>query len=269
MKIFNKAPKLSLLKEVLLLYLQAYLFKMTKTQIINFIVFFSVLSLWGQRYEFGLNLGAGNYIGDVGQEYYFMHNRPGAGVMFKNTSNPWFGVRLNANYHSIYADDLESVSLGRQERRLRAEGTLWDFSAGIEYNFLPRNPFLRPKRYQRFTPYMYSGLGIATFYGDLYKNINPDEDVHLSSYSGSSFFIPMTLGIKYKIGEHLLIGVETTAKYYFTDDLDGTGTYFNPENLDSSTKIQTTNPNSNDWYTFTSFSIIYTFGDLLCYFNIR
>jgi len=240
---------------------------MTKTQIINFIIILSVFTSWGQQYEFGINVGAGNYIGDIGQEYYFMHNKPGVGVMFKNTSNPWFGVRLTGNYHEIYANDLESESLGRQKRELLVKGGILDFSAGIEYNFLPRNPFLRPKRSQRITPYMYSGLGIASFYGDLYKNKDPEKSIY--DYSGSAFFIPMTLGVKYRISEHLIIGMESTAKYFFTDNLDGTGLYYNPEDYDFADKKFSGNPNSNDWYTYTSFSIIYTFGDLLCYFNLR
>jgi len=241
---------------------------MVKTQIINFIFIFTAFVAWGQQYELGLNIGAGNYIGDLGNEYYFMPNKAGAGIMFKNTFNPWFGIRFNANYHPIYTNDQESESLGRRQRNLRAEGTLWDLSVGIEYKFLPRNPFLRPKRLQRITPYMYTGLGVGTFYGDLYRN-DPDEQ-KLLDYNGSGLFIPMSLGIKYRVGEHLIFGVETTAKYYFSDNLDGTAAYYNPEKINNDPKaIQASNPNSNDWYTYTSISIIYTFGDLLCYFNVR
>ena len=239
---------------------------MTKTQIINFIILFTVFTARGQQYELGFNIGAGNYIGDLGNEYYFMPNKVGAGVMFKNTFNPWFGIRFNANYHPIYTDDQEAESLGRRKRNLKAEATLWDLSVGIEYKFLPRNPFLRPKRLQRITPYMYSGLGIGSFYGSLYRNTDNEK---LHEYTGSGLFIPMSLGVKYRISEHLIFGVETSAQYYFSDNLDGTAAYYKPERLEDNPSSLQINPKSNDWYTYTSISIIYTFGDLLCYFNLR
>jgi len=236
---------------------------MTKTQINILFYFLSVTLSWGQQYEFGLSIGGGNYIGDVGRETYFMPNNVGGGLLFKNISNPWIGVRMNMNYLPIYANDKESQSLGRQKRGLKVDGILLDFSAGIEYNFLPRNPYIRTKSYQRNTPYMFTGFGLGAFYGTIYKK------TAISNYSGSNFFIPMILGIKHKVNEHIIISAEISARYYFTDNLDGTQFYYNNDEEDEySHAVFSTNPTSNDWYTFTSFSIIYTFGDLLCYFNM-
>jgi len=235
---------------------------MTRTQINILIFILSISMSWGQQYEFGLSIGGGNYIGDIGREVYFMPNNVGGGLLFKNISNPWIGVRMNLEYMAITANDKESFSLGRQKRGLMINGDLLNFSAGIEYNFLPRNPYIRSKNYQRNTPYMYSGIGLASYYGSIYNN-NTE-----SNYSGSSFFVPMILGIKRKISEHIIIAGEISARYYFSDNLDGTDFFYNPEENENIHRIFSTNPHSNDWYTFTSFSIIYTFGDLLCYFNM-
>ncbi len=114
---------------------------------------------------------------------------------------------------------------------------------------------------------MFTGLGIGKFYGNLYDNDNDEYELH--EYSGSGLFIPMTLGIKYRISEHLIFGVEASVKYFFSDNLDGSQAHFKTEKTDYNPKNYQVNPNSNDWYTYTSFSIIYTFGDLLCYFNTK
>ncbi len=238
---------------------------MTKVFFTLLTILISFTSINAQQYEFGLQLGMGNYIGDFGQEYYFKHNKIGGGLVAKNTLNPWFSARVNLNYYQLKASDAESESLGRQARDITVEGGILDFSAGIEYNFLPRNPFLRPKSYQRFTPYMFTGIGIASYYGNVYKS-----KTHLSEYNGASLSIPMILGFKYRLSEHFLFSIETGAQYYFTDNLDGSQFIYdeNDSLIQNNLLIPATNPNSNDWYTFTSFTLIYTFGDLRCYFNM-
>jgi len=233
---------------------------MTKIHLAFILISFGLSNAFSQQYELGLGVGGGNYIGDVGKEYYFAPNKVIGSFFFKRTVNPWFSTRLDFKYFDIYADDIEAESLGRQARKLLSDGGILNFSAGIEYNFLPRNPFLPSKRSYKFIPYMYSGLGLGFYYGTLLK-----ADSKLLEYNGASFNVPMVLGIKYQISPHLLFSIETGAYYYFTDNLDGTEFYYDDPR---SNPVPSTNLNSNDWYTFTSFSLIYTFGNLSCYFNM-
>jgi len=230
-----------------------------------------------QAYEVGLNFGGGNYIGDIGQEYYFNPNKTGFGALFKRTVNPWFSIRLNLQYFQIDADDALAESLGRQMRQLSAQAQIINFSAGFEYNFIPRNPFLPFKSLNRLTPFMFTGIGIGNYSGYLYKKIynnNYDFDnanytvTKGHSYSGANLHIPMILGIKYKASRHIIFSLEAGAYYFFTDNLDGTKALYKGLDNKETTLIPSTNRNSNDWYTFSSFGLIYTFGDLNCYFNL-
>jgi hypothetical protein len=234
---------------------------MVKKRLFIILLIIASVNGFAQKYEFGLGAGAGNYIGDIGNEYYFKPNKIGGGLLFKNIFNPWFGVRMNLNYFQLEANDLESESLGRQVRQMSIDGTILDVSAGIEYNFLPRNPFIKHKKGQNFTPYMFTGLGLSSYSGKLYKRTAP-----VSKYSGAAFNIPMILGFKYQFAPHLLFSMEAGARYYFSDNLDGTDFYYS--DTDNLSIIPSGNPNSNDWHTFTSISLIYTFGDLTCYFNL-
>jgi len=221
-----------------------------------------------QAYEVGLNIGGGNYIGDIGQEYYFHPNKIGFGGVFKRTVNPWFSIRLNLQYFQIDANDADAESLGRQQRKLSAQAQLINFSAGFEYNFVPRNPFLPLKSLHRLTPYMFTGIGLGSYSGHLYKNANSSNSARGFSYSGTNLTIPMILGVKFKASRHIIFSLEAGAYYYFTDNLDGTEGYYRPIDSNNSAMIPSTNRNSNDWYTFSSFGLIYTFGDLNCYFNL-
>lgn len=238
---------------------------MTKFKFLIILIILNVTFLNAQQYEAGLVIGGGNYVGDIGREYYFYPNKVGGGIVFKRTINQWFSIRFNLNYFQIDTKDSEAESKGRQLRNFSSTGQIIHFSSGIEYNFIVRNPFLRLQSLHKLTPYFYLGVGIGNYNGNFYHNTRNNTFL---KYDGTQLNIPMVLGLKYKVSEHFIIAMETGAYYYFTDNLDGTYAYFrNADEKDGVVEL-TTNLNSNDWYTFTSIGFIYTFGDLSCYFNM-
>ncbi len=229
---------------------------------------FLSLQLKAQAYELGLMGGGGNYIGDIGRETYFYPNQLGGGILFKKTINPWYSFRMNLHYFQLNANDLEANSIGRRLRRLYAEAQIYNFSIGFEYNFIPRNAFLPHQSIHKLTPYLFAGLGIGTYNSTLYR-INTNNSLTGGyKYDGTNLNIPILTGLKYRLSRHFIISMEAGAYYFFTDNLDATGLYFRNMDLPGSTITPTTNLNSNDWYTFSSIGLIYTFGDLGCYFNM-
>ncbi len=229
-----------------------------------FLLFFAVniLNISAQQYEIGIQVGGTKYIGDIGKEDYFYPSDIGGSLIFKNTINPWMLMRLSFSYFPTSAYDNESYNLGRQTRNWSFTNNIMEVSMGIEYNFIPRNPFLRGRKHNRFTPYMFTGMSLSNYFGKLYQNGNPD---NAYEFNGIAMGIPMIVGFKYKLSEHWLFSSEIGARYNFSDNLDGSQKY--SEHIDHYTIYPTTNRQSNDWYTFTSFGLIYTFGDLRCYFG--
>lgn len=77
------------------------------------------------------------------------------------------------------------------------------------------------------------------------------------------FAIPMVVGYKEAITEHIIGGLEIGARYTFTDNLDGSW----PEEYlgRRDPKIEFGNRNTNDWYVFTGVSFTFTFGRKPCY----
>ncbi len=227
---------------------------------LSFLLISSIIfSVPAQQYEIGLLGGGSKYIGDIGKEDYFMPSNFGGSLLFKSTINPWMYMRLSFSYLGIRGDDSQSNSIGRRMRNYSFSGNIMEVNMGIEYNFLPRNPFKKTLKYNRFTPYMFSGISMINYSGNITNNTNLT-----AGYNGLSWGIPMILGIKYKISEHFLLAFESGARYTFTDDLDGTSKNSKAYGFNFS---GTTNIHSNDWYTMSSVGIIYTFGDLSCYFG--
>ena len=72
--------------------------------------------------------------------------------------------------------------------------------------------------------------------------------------------IPITVGVKGRIFDHLILGFEVGARYTFKDDLDGS----KPTNKDLD-DLKFGNINSTDWYVFSGFTLTYTFGNKPCY----
>lgn len=246
---------------------------MTKFKIFTFLFIINLTVLWAQEYEFGVVAGGGNYIGDIGREYYFYPNKLGGGIVFKRTVNQWFSVRLNFNYFQIAANDAEAESVGRIARDFSTHAQLLHFAMGVEYNFIARNPFLTLQSIHKLTPYFFTGVGVGTYSGDLIRNtslVPKNTNTGGYKFNGTNINIPMVLGIKYKAARHFIIAMEAGVYYYFTDNLDGSySLYGNEDRLIKDGIVPTTNTHSNDWYSFTSISFIYTFGDLSCYFNLR
>ena len=74
--------------------------------------------------------------------------------------------------------------------------------------------------------------------------------------SKKTFAIPFGIGIKSKLIGPFAIAFETKFRYTFDDDLD---------NRQSSVGV--IGGTNSDWYVFTGFSFLYTFGRPACYTN--
>ena len=75
----------------------------------------------------------------------------------------------------------------------------------------------------------------------------------LATGDGDAFTmnIPMGIGVKYKLGERLNIGLEFTMRKAFSDKLDG---------LKDLNGITSGFAKNTDWYSFTMISITYEFS---------
>lgn len=205
-----------------------------------------------QIHEIGIFAGGNNYIGDVGPTNYVKPNEFAFGVLYKWNKSPRHSWRVSYTQGKVTSNDHDSDSQARKQRGLNFENSVKELSLGLEFNFFDFN--LHESGFL-LTPYVYSGISYFN-YTELYHRNNQYEE----DDNKSSFAIPMTVGIKTRIAEKLILGFEVGARYTFTDNLDGS----NPKNANFKT-LRFGNLNSNDWYVFTGFTLTYTFGNKPCY----
>lgn len=219
------------------------------------ITFFCILSFAvsnAQIHEIGIFAGGNNYIGDVGPTNYVKPNEFAFGVLYKWNKSPRHSWRVSYTQGKITSDDKDSDMPARKQRGLNFENSVKELSLGLEFNFFDFN--LHESGFL-LTPYVYSGISYFRYTELYYLNNQYEEDD-----KKNSFAIPMTVGVKTRIAEKLILGFEVGARYTFTDNLDGS----NPKN-DSFDTLRFGNLNSKDWYVFTGFTLTYTFGNKPCY----
>ena len=208
--------------------------------------------LHAQTYEIGLFLGGANFIGDVGRTNYIYPSRFAFGGIAKWNKSKRYAWRGSLYYGQFSIDDNKSDLSNRQQRGYNFNNSVKEASVGLEFNFVEYNLH---KLGPAFTPYLYTGLTYFRYnyhYWDagMLQNFDQEE---------GSLAIPMTLGVKARINQYLILGAEIGARYTFTDNLDGS----NPEGSNFE-QFSFGNINSNDWYVFSGFTLTYTFGRKPC-----
>lgn len=243
-----------------------------------------------QSKEFGLQVGAAQYLGDLapsvalGETNEFL-----CGFYQKNSNNGFLSWKFAGAYGRISGSDANFKA--NTLRNLNFRSVLLEGSIQFEFNF---QKFLIGLRAEKFSPYVFSGIGV-TYYnpqGELngtWHDLRPlsTEGQGLGgprTYSTITPVIPLGGGLKWYIGKQWNFGVFAGARYTFTDYLDDvSGLYFDnatiferkgeiaaqlaDKSLDQSgfAATQRGNPNRNDWYWFFGCSISYWIQDRICY----
>lgn len=222
-------------------------------KIIVLICCWSLAGLQAQMFEVGLFAGGANNIGDIGRTNYVLPSGTAYGGLFKWNKSKRYAWRASIIKGSFVADDSKASKSSRQQRGYRYENAVLEYSLGLEFNFVEYNLH---KLGPAFTPYLYTGITHFKYNSD-YIDLNGR--VRNSNEKDGSFAIPMTVGVKLRISQLLILGFEIGARYTFTDNLDAS----NPQSL-SLEQFRVGNILSKDWYVFSGITFTYTFGRKPC-----
>jgi len=207
-----------------------------------------------QIFEIGVFAGGSNFIGDVGATDYISPNQLAIGGIAKWNRSPRHAWRASVIYTDLLAEDRKSDDPRRNQRGYGFDATILEISGGMEFNFFDFNLHIDDNM---ITPYIFTGISTA-YHNNFYFNNGETTPEDNRSWA---FGIPMVLGVKAKLFEHFVIGVEVGARYTFSDELDGSM----PDSEWLIDNYSFGNINNNDWYTFTGFTVTYTFGRKPCY----
>lgn len=188
------------------------------------------------RFEVGGALGMSGYLGDANNAN--LLKKPGyvAGGLFRYIINSRMALKANLLTAKISGNSSNLANTYPDAQTYAFSSQLYDLGAQFEFNFLNYGIGSKYLKLKRFSPYLTLGVGatLATGDGDAF-----------------SLNVPMGVGVKYKLGERLNIGLEFTMRKAFSDKLDG---------LKDLNGITSGFAKNTDWYSFTMISITYEFS---------
>ncbi|MDH4089443.1 MAG: DUF6089 family protein [Cyclobacteriaceae bacterium] len=199
-----------------------------------------------QRSEVGFGIGTFNYTGDLVRTYNFKYSKPAATFFYRSNLSKVVSLRTAITAGKIGASEKPFDAFSTL-RNASFDLFLIEASLAMEYHFLN---WRETKRFVRFTPYLFGGIGLFGISGDVQKN---------AEYSNVQVSIPFGLGFKYVYNPKWYFALEFGARKTFFDYLDNISAG-DPVNKN----YQYGNPNDNDSYYFIGLSVTRTFYTIPC-----
>lgn len=181
--------------------------------------------------EFGIQLGAAHYFGDLNPGVKLNRPKIAGGIFFRKQLGDYVAFRIGANFAQVgYSDVYEKKNDFQIRRNLSFNSNIWELMLQGDFNFFKFNPS-NPD--ERFTPYLTFGAGVFNFDPYAYLNntkyflrplgtegqgsaLYPDR----KPYSTTAFAFPVGLGVKFAFNQKVNINFEVTHRYTTTDYLD-------------------------------------------------
>jgi hypothetical protein len=232
------------------------------------------------HHEIGITVGASNYWGDLQPKFFANYGyHPMGGIVYKYFMGPHVGVRLGASYTSLSAaDSLSNIPVSKQ-RNLSFATHLFEFHGALEFNFFPVEILKR-----KASPFLFGGISV--FYFNPFAEDNNGNKIYLrplstegqglpmypdrKQYSLVNMAFPFGGGMKFFIGQKLMLTGEVGFRYTNTDYLDDVSksyvnldtlqaykghvskdmSYRGKDNVNPNYGYQRGDSKSNDWYWF-------------------
>jgi hypothetical protein len=218
-----------------------------KKTLLSLTFLFSIIAgSMAQRSEVGFGLGTFNYTGDLVRTYNFKYSKPAATVFYRSNLSKVVSFRAAITAGKIGASE-KPIDAFAFNRNASFNLFLLEASTVMEYHFLN---WRDTKRFIRFTPYLFAGLGLFGLSGKVEKN---------NEYSNVQGAVPFGAGVKYIYNTKWYISLEFGIRKTFFDYLDNISAG-DPRDKN----YQYGNPNDNDNYYFLGITLTRTFYTIPC-----
>jgi hypothetical protein len=210
------------------------------------VLFLLILILSGKLFaqkqtaDIGIFVGGATPLGDYTKTNFLQSvNLDFAGFYRYNYSSR-FSLRINAMYGTVGASgEFNTIPQPPFKKNV------FDLDVIIEINYLD---FMLGVKQMKFSPYVYTGLGLTLFPGLNGQTFTPN--------------LPIGVGVKYALGKYFAVGAEASLHKLFADDLD------NLDNPYQSTGMIDVNDiwHNNDWISYFGLTLTYRFykGNKAC-----
>lgn len=212
------------------------------------------------RWEVSLNLGASNFLGDLGganrigtngvRDLELSLTRPALGLSMRYRKSRYVGYKGNIFYGRVNGDDKLTAEPYRNNRNLNFRSPIVEMSGQVEFYFTKERQGhiykiknVKGMKHIDMQAYMFLGVG-GFFYnpqgrlGGAWYNLQP---LHtegqglkpgLKQYKRINVCVPIGIGAKYALNRRWAVGLEMGMRKTFTDYIDDVSTvYFNNDTL--------------------------------------
>ena len=221
------------------------------------------------QYDYGIKLGAANYLGDIGgknlqrRDYFVdMHlgqTKYAVGAYGRYKFSKRFAVNFSFDHLLIQDADMYTSYIPRRTRNMNFRNRMFELSTRAEFtlwydNDVGNRGFYNPD-YK-----LYAFIGLAAYYsnpqaklvydpadsliddpGDLVAGDFVDETYYSlrkyrtegTSYSNFGFAVPLGIGMYFTFNKEWRVGWEICYRQTFSDYLDDVSTYYNKPNPSS------------------------------------
>lgn len=191
------------------------------------------------RMEMGAAAGLNFSLNDANSKFYGDAGAAG-GLLLRFLLNPRMAVKASATYAKLSGSTAGMNNFypaqpdvaGNQRLDFKVDGAIYDISAIYELHFLPYGFVSGYQGFHRLVPYIQMGLGFT--YSDAGK--------------AATVNIPVGVGVKYKIGPRLNLGLEWRMHFTPSDKLEG---------LEAPLGIKSSAFRNKDHYSFTLLTLTY------------
>lgn len=187
--------------------------------------------------EFGVQVGAAHYFGDLNPTARLNRPKIAMGVFFRKQMNEYVAIRIGGNFAQLgYSDVYETKNEFRRRRNLSFNTNIWELMVQGDFNFFRFNP-TNPN--QRFTPYLTFGAGIAAFnpyafLGNEKYFLQPLGTEGQGSatfrdrkpYSLTTLAFPVGLGVKFALTDQINLNIEVAHRFTTSDYIDDVSTTY-------------------------------------------
>lgn len=190
------------------------------------------------RMEVGAAVGLMGYHGDFNGSL-TKDLQPMGSLVARYIFNPYMGLKANVSYGMLKGSsaDVKTWYPDYRETPSSFSNKLVDLDVVYEYNFWPYGTGRDYRGAKRLTPYLLLGLG-GTFVKTEQKNV----------FTAN---LPIGVGVKYKVGARVNVGLEWAMHFSLNDELDGVK---DPYGIKSSGLFKNT-----DCYSTLQLSVTYSF----------
>ena len=225
---------------------------MRSTAIYFLFLFLLTGTSFAQISEIGGGIGALSYTGDLQNGYRFFTNRPAGTLHLRSNIQDHVSLKYGLTLGNVIGRDDPPQDAFATQRNASFSIFLVEVSAMIEYSFLDFKGYGAPFRW---SPYLYAGAGLFTFFGQNERN---------GTYSNVQPVIPIGFGFKYLYNPRWIIGLKFGARATFFDYLDNVS-----DSNRSRKTYQYGNSYTNDKYYFIGITLDYSLFTIPCPFPMK